>query len=147
MISELAIRPGFTDHFQQEFRLERLAARGVGAAARFRLRRFPHWSETVIEAVEAPHRLFEGGRGGRWDRVPTHTVWEVSAGPSAEASDVTVTFWTQPAHLLDRLRELFGGGRWHRRQWSRALRRLREVAETDRRVEPVAVAGGERVAG
>lgn len=145
LVSELGTRPAFTDHFQEQFRLERLASSGLGAAARFRLRRFPHWSETVIEEVEPPHRLFECGRGGRWDRVPTHTVWELTAGPTIEATEVTVTYWTEPSHPLDRMRERVGGGRWHRRQWALALRRLRQVAETGRPLERIAVAGGERM--
>ena len=85
LIGELAIRPAITDHFIDEFRLERLESRGVGAAARFRIRKRGLWIEMVI----------------------------------AE--------------------------RWYRRQWARALARLREIAESDTEPPRLVVAGADRL--
>jgi uncharacterized protein YndB with AHSA1/START domain len=146
IVRDLADRPSFCDHFQREYRLERIESRGVGAAARFRVDapRMKIWMETVVEEADPPYRLFERGRGGRVDRIPVFTVWElaVGAGPATEAK---VTFWTEPGQPLDRIREHLGAERWIRRQWSRALRRLKELAESGAPIEPIAVAGADRL--
>jgi uncharacterized protein YndB with AHSA1/START domain len=143
LIADLANRPAFCDHFQHDFRLERLESSGVGAGARFRVDapRFETWMETVIEEVDPPYRLYEQGHCGRWDRIPTFTVWELVEG-AGETSEVSVTFWTEPSDPLDVVRERLGAGRWYRRQWDRALRRLRELAEGGERPRRLAVAGG-----
>jgi Polyketide cyclase / dehydrase and lipid transport len=145
-LSDLANRPAFTDHFIHDLRLERLSSSGVGAAARFRLEppMTRLWMETVIEEADAPHRIFERGRTGRYDRIPVFTVWELVGGPGAR-SEVRLSFWTEPSHPVDRLRERFGAERWYRRQWSRALERLKDVLESGREIERVAVAGGARI--
>lgn len=142
---DLANRPAIADHFQQDFRLERLDSAGVGAAARFRLRD-RGWMETEIAALAFPHRIVERGRGGRTDRVPSRTVWELVPGPGAAGCEVTVSFWTEPTHPADRLRERLGSGRRLRRALARTLDRLRDVIENERRVERVAVAGADRLA-
>jgi uncharacterized protein YndB with AHSA1/START domain len=143
LIADLANRPAFCDHFQREFRLERLGSSGVGAGARFRLDapRFSTWMETVIEEVDPPYRLYERGHCGRWDRIPAFTVWELVEG-AGETSEASVTFWTEPSHPLDIVRERIGAGRWYRRQWERALRRLRDLAEEGEAPERLDVAGG-----
>jgi uncharacterized protein YndB with AHSA1/START domain len=129
LLSDLALRPSICD-FQEHFRLERLESKGVGAAARYRVEApFNHaWAETRIEQAEEPHLLREHGRQGRWNRIPTHTVWEILEGPGA-GSTVKVAFWTEPSNLLDRLREKLGSARWYRRRLRRALERLRDAAE------------------
>jgi hypothetical protein len=76
-LGDLANRPAIIDHFADEFRLQRLESSGVGAAARFRVRRPRLWMETVIEEVEPPFRIAERGRAGRLARIPTATVWEL----------------------------------------------------------------------
>jgi uncharacterized protein YndB with AHSA1/START domain len=142
LVSDLAARPSFCDHFQRELRLQRIESRGVGAAARFRVEapRMTMWMETVIDEVDPPHRVFERGGGGRLDRIPAYTVWELEsgAGPGTEAR---VTFWTEPSHPVDRIREHLGAEGWLRRQFSRALERLKELAESGRAIEFVGVAG------
>lgn len=144
LLADLADRPAFCDHFMREYRLQRLQSMGVGASARFRVEapRDAVWAETVIEELSPPHMVRERGHSGRWDRVPTRTVWEVLEGPGSLA-EVRVAFWTAPTHPLDRLRERLGAGRWHRRQLKRALERLRTLAEEEgAEVSRVAVAGG-----
>jgi hypothetical protein len=143
LLSDLADRPAFCDHFMHELRLQRLASQGVGASARFRVEapRDAVWAETVIEELSPPYLVRERGAAGRSDRVPTHTVWEVLEGPGSLA-EVKVAFWTEPTHPLDRLRERLGAARWYRRQFQRALERLRELAEEEAEVPRLAVAGG-----
>jgi uncharacterized protein YndB with AHSA1/START domain len=147
VLLDLATRPAFCDHFLDEFRLERLDPVGVGAAARFRVRETGWWMETAIVEADPPHRIVERGKGGRWDRIPAHTVWEVVEGPGPGGCEVTLSFWTEPTHPLDRLRERFGGERWLRRQWSRALERLKGLMEDERPLPRVAVGGGDRLPG
>ena len=143
-LCDLANRPSFTDHFVSEFRLERLESSGVGAAARFRITEPGLWMETVIEAVSPPHRILERGRGGRLDRIPILTGWELIE-PGSHGCEVTVSFSTEPAHFLDRLRERLGAELFYRRQWSIALSRLKGLIESGRPVARVVVAGGARL--
>jgi uncharacterized protein YndB with AHSA1/START domain len=144
LLVDLSLRPAFTDHLIGDYRLERLEPVGVGAAARFRLRPGSEWMNTVIEAAERPHLIREHGRGGRSNRVGVFTVWELAEGASPQTCEATVTFWTEPANLSDRLREL-GSSRGLRRGWKRALRRLRAIAEDGSAVDRVTVAGGDRL--
>jgi uncharacterized protein YndB with AHSA1/START domain len=145
-LSDLANRAAFTDHFIEDLRLQRISSSGVGATARFRVE--PPgarlWMETVIEELDPPHRIFERGRGGRLDRIPVFTVWELLSGPGAR-SEVRLSFWTEPSHPLDRLRERLGAERWYRRGWSRALERLKDVLESGRPVDRVGVAGEDQI--
>ena len=144
LVTDVSVRPAFTDHFIGDFRLERLEPRGVGAAARFRLYDGKHWMDSAIEAVERPHLVREHGRGGRSNRVDAFTVWELAEGPSSQTCEATVTFWTEPVNLLARLRER-GLHRKLRRDWKRALVRLRAIAEEGTEVERVTVGGGDRL--
>ena len=143
-LCDLANRPAFTDHFASEFRLQRLESYGAGAAARFRITKPGLWMETVIEEVSPPHRILERGRGGRLDRIPINTGWELIE-PGSHGCEVTVTFHTEPSHPLDRLRERLGAEWFYRRRWSIALARLKELMESGRPVAPVVVAGGARL--
>jgi uncharacterized protein YndB with AHSA1/START domain len=143
-LCDLANRPAITDHFTREFRLERLESSGVGAAARFQIAEPRIWMETVIEEVSPPHRVLEHGRGGRLDRIPIETGWELTES-RAEGCEVTVTFQTSPSHPVDRIREKLGAGLFYRRQWSIALARLKELMESGRTPARVRVAGGARV--
>jgi uncharacterized protein YndB with AHSA1/START domain len=130
LIVDLARRPAWTDHFLSDYRLERIAAVGQGAAARFRIDAPGGitYMETVISDAERPHRIVESGRGGRLDRIPCRALWELSEGPGG-MTKVVFTFRTEPAAIVDRLRELGRAG-WWRRRWRRALHRLRELVES-----------------
>ena len=144
-IADLALRPSFTDHFASEFRLTRIESRGIGAGARFRLRLAPRsiWMDTTIVESEPPHRLVEHGRGGRANRIPSRTLWELhqGAGPLVR---LRVSFWTEPSSVVDRALEKASGAAIRlKRDWRQALRRLRDQLESEalppQRVE---VAGG-----
>lgn len=144
LLCDLAGRPAFTDHFLTDFRLARVDPVGPGASARFRVGDSDVWFDTVIEGVDRPHLVREHGRGGRSNRVPTVTVWELAEGP-ASGCELTLTFWTEPANPIDRVREMLGGARVIRRGWRRALTRLKRVVESDRQVQRIALAGGDRL--
>jgi uncharacterized protein YndB with AHSA1/START domain len=143
---DLANRPAFTDHFLTGFHLARIESAGEGAAARFRLEgRGPDdWFDTQINEADFPHRIAERGRGGRLNRVPVATVWEIVEGPGS-LSTVKVTFWTEPSNPFDRLREGMGRSGTARRGFRTALRRLRDLLEEGKEpAERIGVAGGNR---
>jgi hypothetical protein len=141
-IGDLGIRQAWTDHFAHDYRLARISAAGEGAAARFRVGAPAgiRYMETVIAEAERPHLIVEEGRGGRLDRIPIRTVWELKEGPT---TTVTLTFLTAPTHPFDRIREL-GRTRWWHRRWAKALRRMREQVESGAQSPRAEVAGGER---
>lgn len=145
LICDLARRPAFADHFLEEYRLERLDPVGVGAAARFRLNGSGAWLDTEIEVAERPHIVRERGLGGPVNRLPVFTVWELAAGPSPQSCELTVTFWTEPTNLFDRLRNPLGRAGRLRRGWARALRRLKDLAEGGEVAPAVTVAGLDRL--
>jgi hypothetical protein len=68
-------------------------------------------------------------------------VWELREGPT---TTVVLTFWTAPAEVIDKVREL-GRSRWWRRRWSKALRRLRDLVESGAEIPRAKVAGGDRI--
>jgi uncharacterized protein YndB with AHSA1/START domain len=144
-IADLALRPAFTDHFLSDFHLTRIESRGVGAGARFRFDVRPRrvWMDTTIAEVEEPYRLLEHGRGGRGNRIPSTTLWELTEGPGA-LTRVRVSYWTEPSNPVDRVLELLSAASIpYERRWREALRRLRdqlESGELDR--HRLAVAGG-----
>ena len=144
-IADLALRPSFTDRFQHAFHLTRIDSTGVGAGARFRTgpARRRVWMDTAITEQEPPHKLVERGRGGRANRIPTATVWELTEG-AGSLTKVQVSFWTEPSNPVDRALETFSGSAGAaRRGWHEALRRLRDQLESEGAPPaPVGVAGG-----
>lgn len=143
-IADLALRPSFTDHFLTDFRLTRIESRGIGAGARFRFSVRPRrvWMDTTIAAADAHHRLIEHGRGGRGNRVPSTTLWELTEGPGS-LTTVRVSYWTEPG-IVDRALELLSGASIpYERRWREALRRLRDRLESGGlEDERLGVAGG-----
>lgn len=148
VIGDLAYRPGFTDHFLSGFRLTRIEASGVGAGARFRVEQPLRsvWMDTTIAELGPPHLIVEHGHCGRANRIPTRTVWELTEGPGSLTS-VRLSHWTEPGPV-DRALELASAASfWQRRRWQEALRRLRDLLESDSpRPARLAVAGGNRYA-
>jgi uncharacterized protein YndB with AHSA1/START domain len=146
-IADLARRPSFTDQFLTGFHLTRIESAGVGAGARFRVGpgRRSVWMDTTIDKLEPPHKIVEHGRGGRNNRIPTTTVWELLEGRGG-LTQVNVSHWTEPANPVDRVLEaLSGTARWQEKHWREALRRLRDLLESgEHPPSPVAVAGGNR---
>ncbi len=146
-IADLARRPSFTDGFQHDFHLTRIESSGKGAGARFRggSRRRSVWMDTAIAELTPPHKLVERGRGGRGNRIPAQTVWELTEG-TGSLTRVRVSHWTEPANPVDRAVEaLSGSAGAARRGWQEALRRLRDQLESgEAPAAPLAVAGGNR---
>ena len=144
-IADLSRRPAFTDHFLTGFRLTRIEPVGVGAGARFRIAVRPRrvWADTTIVEAEKPHRLIEHGRGGRANRIPSTTLWELTEGPGS-LTKVRVSYWTEPARPVDRALELLSAASIpYERRWREALRRLRDQLESSQPSGPrTAVAGG-----
>jgi uncharacterized protein YndB with AHSA1/START domain len=144
-IADLARRPSFTDHFLSDFHLTRIESSGIGAGARFcvasPLRKV--WMDTAIVELEPPHKLTERGRGGRSNRIPTTTVWELTEG-TGSLTRVRVSQWTEPSNPLDRALEVLAANSASaQRGWRTALRRLRDQLESGEAAPaPVAVAGG-----
>jgi len=143
-IADLALRPAFTDHFLGEFHLTRIASTGAGAGARFRISVWPRrvWTDTTVVESDEPFRLVERGHGGRANRIPSTTVWELTEGPGS-LTRVRVSYWTEPG-ALDRTLELLSCASIpYERRWREALRRLREKLEAgDLDAARVGVAGG-----
>jgi uncharacterized protein YndB with AHSA1/START domain len=147
-IGDLALRPAFTDHFLSNFHLTRIESTGVGAGARFRVEAPLRsvWMDTTIIELEAPFRIVERGQGGRVNRIPSHTVWELTEGPGTLTS-VRMSFWTEPGHLDRGLELLSAGSVWQERGWREALKRLRDGLESGGwDGNRIAVAGGNRYA-
>ena len=66
-------------------------------------------------------------------------------GAPPAAKEVTVTFWGQGSKAVDSARARLGAARWYRRQWKRALNRLRALLEEEQPIEPLRVAGTSRI--
>lgn len=147
LIADLGRRPNFTDHFLTDLHLTRIDARGEGAGARFRVKaplRSP-WEDTTIVALEAPFKIEERGAGGRSNRIPNRTVWEIEPG-RAGMTLLRVTHWTAPTNPVDKLVESLSWGAFYQRKgWREALRRLRDILEAEGPGgERIAIAGGNR---
>jgi uncharacterized protein YndB with AHSA1/START domain len=143
-IADLGLRHAFTDHFLADFHLTRIESSGVGAGARFRFAVWPRqvWMDTAIVEADGPHRLLEHGRGGRANRIPSTTLWELTEGPGS-LTTVRVSYWTEP-NPLDRGLELLSAASIpYERRWRVALERLRELLESgELDARRVALAGG-----
>jgi uncharacterized protein YndB with AHSA1/START domain len=146
-LCDLSRRPSFTDHFISDLRLTRIDPVGVGAGARFRFETPPRhlWMDTVITEVEEPQRIVEHGHGGRTNRIPSTTVWELLEGPGSLLT-ARVSFWTEPASHVDRAIDSIGmASVWLERGWREAMHRLRDNLEAEAggaAPAGIAVAGG-----
>lgn len=133
-LADIANHAEFSDHYLVDWHLTREDPYGRGAGARFRvkapLRRFS-WGDVSLAEVQAPYRIVEHGRYGKYNRTRMLGTYTLSAGPS-DTTVVEYSFETAPALLSDRVMETLGGRSWTRRQASKALRRLRRILEEDR---------------
>ena len=145
LLLDLSVRPSFTDHIWHHYRLLRVEPVGVGAGARFECPPAGGWLDSVIVESEPPHKLVERGHGGRLNRVPNVIEWLLKDSPGDTGCEVKVTFWTEPEHFFDRLRDRRNSERKLGRGLRRALHRLRELAELDEEPRRLAVAGADRI--
>jgi uncharacterized protein YndB with AHSA1/START domain len=143
-LADIANHSEFTDHYLVDWHLTRVDSVGTGAGARFRIKaplnRFS-WADVTFHECDAPHRILERGRGGKFNRIRMLGTFELS--PSGGGTKVEYTLETEVKLPSDKLMEVLGGRGWYRRKSTRAMRRLREILEEDRsRGTRVSVAAG-----
>jgi uncharacterized protein YndB with AHSA1/START domain len=133
-LADIANHAEFTDHYLVDWRLTREDSYGRGAGARFRIKaplnRFG-WADMTLAEVQAPFRIVERGRGGKYNRIKMLGVYELSPGAGG-TTRVTYTFETDPVLPSDRIMEILGGRAWTKRKAGRAMRRLRSIMEDGR---------------
>jgi uncharacterized protein YndB with AHSA1/START domain len=144
-LADIANHAEFTDHFLEDWHLTREDPVGRGAGARFRikapLQRFSWMGVSFIE-VDPPWRIVEAGRGGKFNRIRSMTIYTLEPAPD-DGTRVRLSVETEPVTISDRLMEALGARHWTRRQNLRALRRLRSILEDGKhRGSRVTVAGG-----
>jgi len=133
-LADIANHAEFTDHYLVDWHLTRVDPYGAGAGARFRIKapmnRFS-WADVTIAEFQAPFRIVERGRGGKFNRIRMVGVYTLQSAPGG-STRVTYTLETEPSQLSDKLMETFGGRSWSRRQAAKAMRRLRSILEEGR---------------
>jgi len=143
-LADMANHSEFTDHFLEDFHLTREDTVGRGAGARFRIKapfqRFSWMGVSFVE-VDRPRRIVEAGRGGKYNRIRSMTIYSLEPGPDG-TTRVQMSIETVPATITDRAMEMFGTRTWTRRQSRRALARLRSILEDGTRRGPRATIAG-----
>ena len=128
---DLANHPEFSDHYLVDWRMTRVETAGQGAGARFRytapLQRFA-WADVTFIDVDAPRRIVQAGRGGKYNRTRLRSIYELEPG-AAGTTKVSLTVETRPGLPTDRFMESLGQRGWLKRKSAKALRRLRSILE------------------
>jgi uncharacterized protein YndB with AHSA1/START domain len=135
LVSDLAARPSFADHYMDDYRLARVQPVGVGAAARFKLDTplANEYAELTITKADRPRQIIEELRVGRRGRSRSVAVYDFTR-ESQHVTRVELTTFSEPATMIDRFREIGAAG-WVRRKTRKALDRLRMIFEEPGRVE------------
>ena len=132
-LADIANHAEFTDHFLVDWHLTREDPYGKGAGARYRvkapLNRFG-WADTTFIDVEAPYRIVEAGRAGKYNRVRVLGTYTLTPLGQNETK-VEFTSETDPATFSDRLMESLGARGWLKRKNGKAMKRLRSILEED----------------
>jgi uncharacterized protein YndB with AHSA1/START domain len=144
-LADIANHAEFTDHYLVDWHLTRENPYGKGAGARFRVKaplaRFS-WADFTLAEVQAPYRIVEHGRGGKYNRVRMLGTYTLTPG-AGDSTKVEYTFESIPVMLSDKLMDALGGRAWSRRQAAKAMRRLRSILEEGRgRGRRASIAGG-----
>src|SRR4051812_40019792 len=128
-VADLGGRPAWTDHYLKDYRLARPNPYGLGAAARFQLRAplAKEYVEIAIVECDRPRRIVEEAKVGRRGRNRSVAVYEFER-EAAGLTHVELTTYSEPATLIDRVRQ-FGAAGWIKRSTKMALERLRLVFE------------------
>ena len=130
-LEDIANHPEFSDHYLVDWRMTRENTVGRGAGARFRqLARFTRgdWGDVTLAEVEAPRRILQAGRGGKFNRTRLRSVWDLDERAPGE-TQVSLTVETRPALPSDRIMEALFLRRWLKRNARKALKRLRRILE------------------
>jgi uncharacterized protein YndB with AHSA1/START domain len=111
-VCDLAGRPAYTDHYLHDYRLARANPVGVGAAARFRLEAplAKEYAELQIKEADRPRRIVEELRVGRRGRNRSLAVYEFTP-EGGGVTRVELTTFSEPATIVDRLKEIEEGAR------------------------------------
>jgi uncharacterized protein YndB with AHSA1/START domain len=144
-LADVANHLEFSDHYLKHFHLTRIDSVGLGAGARFRLdaplNRFS-WADMTFVEVDRPYRIVALGRGGKFNRIRTTTVWTLEPAPGG-GTEVEVMTETEPPLPTDRVVEALTGYRgWMRRNLRKSLRRLQSILEEDYDRGPRATVAG-----
>jgi hypothetical protein len=85
---------------------------------------------TFVE-VQPPYRILAFGRGGKFNRIKTTTIFTLDeAGPGATRVEVMTE--SEPPLPTDKILEAVTGYRgWMRRNLGKAMRRLQAILEED----------------
>jgi uncharacterized protein YndB with AHSA1/START domain len=128
-VTDLAARPAFTDHYLRDYRLARVNAVGLGAAARFKLKAplATEYAELQVMEVDRPRRIVEEIRVGRRGRNRSLALYEFTPETSG-TTRVELTTYSEPATPIDRIKEIGAAG-WMRRKTKKSLERLRQIFE------------------
>ena len=134
-LADIANHAEFSDHYLVDWHLTRTDTYGQGAGARYRakapLQRFA-WADMVIAEMQAPYRILEHGRGGKYNRIRMLGVYTLQPA-SGGGTRVEYTFETEPSLLSDKIMENLIVRSWTKRNAARAMRRLRSILEDDKR--------------
>jgi polyketide cyclase/dehydrase/lipid transport protein len=132
-LADIANHAEFTDHYLVDWRLTRVESRGEGAGARFRVKaplaRFA-WADFTLAELEAPFKIVERGRGGKFNRIRmigTYELFETAGG-----SRVDYTYESDARLPSDVIPEVLGGRSWTKHNAKKSLHRLRAILEEDR---------------
>jgi uncharacterized protein YndB with AHSA1/START domain len=131
-LADIANHPEFSDHYIKDFHLLRIDSYGRGAGARFRYDAPLHdlWGDMTFVEVERPYRIVAFGRGGKFNRIRTTTIFTLDETAGGESTDVEVMTESEPPLPTDRLLETITGYRgWMRRNTRKALRRMQAILE------------------
>jgi uncharacterized protein YndB with AHSA1/START domain len=133
-LADVANHAEFTDHYLVDWHMTRVETYGTGAGARFRIKaplnRFA-WADFTFAEIQAPYRIVERGRGGKFNRIRMLGTYTLSPAPG-NTTKVEYTLETLPVQVSDRIMEVLGGRSWSRRQAAKAMRRLRSILEENR---------------
>ena len=129
LISDLSLRPSYTDHYMDDYRLARVQPVGVGAAARFKLDAplANEYAELTIIKADRPRQIIEEIRYGRRGRNRSVAVYDLTR-ESGSVTRVELTTFSEPATRIDHFKEIGAAG-WLRRKTRKSLDRLRMIFE------------------
>jgi uncharacterized protein YndB with AHSA1/START domain len=143
-LADIANHLEFSDHYLKDFHLLRVDSYGRGAGARFR-RDAPlrdRWEDMTFVEVERPHRIVAFGRGGKFNRIKTTTIFTLDEAPG-DATRVEVMSESEPPLPTDKIMEAITGYRgWMRRKTRKALARIQSILEENEDRGPRATVAG-----
>jgi uncharacterized protein YndB with AHSA1/START domain len=132
-LADISNQLEFSDHYKKDFRLLRVDTYGRGAGARYRVTAPGRtlWEDMTLVEVERPRRIVAYGRGGKFNRIKTTTIYTLDEA-SRDSTRVEVMTESEPPLPTDRIVESITGYRgWTRRKTKKALDRLQSILEED----------------